>query len=198
MAKTINFKTIQDLLGNISPISALTAKILLASTEIKTIQKNSLIESAGQHTKYQYIVMSGIVRKFLTNTKGEEFTIDFFTDGQAITPAILRSVNFVSFVNLQVISNNATIMFFSNKEMESSLQSNKDIEAFGFKVVMQDAYKRAEREKILLTASGMEKLSWFRKNYPYLENKIPHYYIASFLGLTPTSLSRLRSKKNEY
>jgi len=77
--------------------------------------------------------------------------------------------------------------------MEAKMQSNKDLETFGFKVMMQDAYKRAEREKILLTASGIEKLEWFRKSYPNLENEIPHYYIASFLGMTPTSLSRLRA-----
>ncbi len=195
MTKVIDLKKIQDVLGNISPISVQTAKALLATTEIKIIQKNSLIETAGQRIKFQYVVMSGIVRKFLTNTKGDEFTIDFFTDGQAITPALLRSVDFVSFVNLQVVSNNATIMFFSNKEMEFSMQGNQDLEAFGYKVMMQDAYRRAEREKILLTATGTEKLKWFRLNYPNLENEIPHYYIASFLGLTPTSLSRLRGTK---
>ena len=195
MTKVIDFKTIQDVLGNISPISVQTAKALLATTEIKIIPKNSLIETAGQRVKFQYVVMNGIVRKFVTNTKGDEFTIDFFTDGQAITPALLRSVDFVSFVNLQVVSNNATIIFFSSKEMEFSMQGNQDLEAFGYKVMMQDAYRRAEREKILLTASGIEKLEWFRLNYPNLENEIPHYYIASFLGLTSTSLSRLRGTK---
>ncbi|MBK9292376.1 MAG: Crp/Fnr family transcriptional regulator [Bacteroidetes bacterium] len=187
--------TIKITLSKISPITKQTAIALASATEIRTLEKDTLIETSGQQVKYQFVVLKGIIRKFLTNVRGDEFTTDFFLANQAITPALLRSVDFMSFVNLQVISDKATVMFFSNKEMEATMQGNKDLEAFGFKVMMQDAFKRAEREKILLTASGIEKLEWFRKNYPKLENEIPHYYIASFLGLTPTSLSRLRGSK---
>lgn len=190
-----SYDTIKSTLSKISPISEQTAITLAAATQIQTLEKDTLIETSGQQVKYQFVVVSGIIRKFLTNVKGYEFTTDFFRANQAITPALLRSVDFISFVNLQVISDKATVMFFSNKEMETTMQENKDLKAFGFKVMMQDTFKRVEREKILLTASGKEKLDWFRLNYSNLENEIPHYYIASFLGLTPTSLSRLRSTK---
>ena len=188
----IDFNIIQSTLGETSPVSAQTAISLTSATKIKTLKKNTLLETSGEHIKYQFVVVSGIVRKFLTNAQGDEFTTDFFGVKQAITPAILRSVNFISFVNLEVVSSEATVMFFSLKEMQEIMQGNKDLEAFGYQVMMTEAFKRAEKEKILLTASGIEKLEWFRKNYPNLENQIPHYYIASFLGLTTTSLSRIR------
>lgn len=188
----IDFSIIHHALCETSPISAQTSISLTSSTKMKTLEKNTLIETSGQQIKYQFVVVSGVVRKFLTNTKGEEFTTDFFSAKQAITPALLRSINFISFVNLEVVSSEATVMFFSFKEMQETMQGNKDLEAFGYKVIMTEAFKRAEREKILLTASGIEKLEWLRENYPNLENQIPHYYIASFLGLTTTSLSRIR------
>lgn len=191
----MQLQSIKATLDAISPVSSQTAAALAAATQIKTFEKGTIIEASGQKIKHQYIVVNGIIRKYLTNPNGEEFTVDFYTAYQAITPALLRSVDFVSFVNLEVISSQAIVMLFSNKEMEASMQGNKDLEQFGFKVIMQDAFKRAEREKILLTATGREKLNWFRKNYPNLENEIPHYYIASFLGMTPTSLSRLRKQK---
>lgn len=190
-----DYAIVKDLLGVISPISTQTAMALMSSTKMKRLSKDTMIEVVGEHIKYQFIVINGIIRKYLVNKKGEEFTIDFFTDGCAITPSLLRSVDFISFVNLQVISPEATLLFFSNNEMEATMQGNKDLEIFGYKVMMQDAYKRAEREKILLTSNGYEKLVWFRENYPNLENKIPHYFIASFLGITPTSLSRIRKQK---
>ena len=190
--KEIDFNIIQNTLGEISPVSAQTAMTLISATKIKKLKKNTYIETSGQYIKYQFVVMSGIVRIFLTNAQGDEFTTDFFSAKQAITPALLRSINFISFVNLEVVSNEATVMLFSFEEMQKTMQGNKDLETFGYKVMMTEAFKRAEREKILLTASGIEKLEWFRKNYPNLENQIPHYYIASFLGLTTTSLSRIR------
>lgn len=190
--KPVDFKIIQEMLETISPISVQTAMALVPATQIKVLEKGAMIESAGQFIKYEFVVMSGIARKYLTNIRGDEFTADFFTGGEVITPALLRSNNFNSFANFQVISNNSAIMFFSKKEMEATMQGYKDLELFGFRVIMQEAYKNAKREKILLTASGAEKLEWFRANYPNLENEIPHYYIASFLGLTTTSLSRIR------
>ncbi len=185
----------QTILSNISPISSQTASSLVSAMQLKTYNQGEILEFSGQRIKFQFIIVKGIVRKYLTNADANEFTIDFFTNQQAITPAILRSKNFISFVNLQVISPTAEIMLFSHKEMETTMQGFKDLEIFGHKILMDEAYKRAEREKVLLTASGKEKLEWFRKNYPNLENEIPHYYIASFLGITPTSLSRLRKHK---
>lgn len=188
----IEFKTLMNQLSAVSPISVRTAKELMSATQIKTFKKGTILESSGQVVRFQFFVVEGIVRKFLTNAKGEDFTTDFFTSGHAITPALLRSNNYISFVNLEVISTHAIILCFSRKEMETCMQGNKDLESFGHKVLMNEAYKIAEREKILLTAAGLEKLEWFRMNYHNLENEIPHYYIASFLGITPTSFSRLR------
>ncbi len=190
----VDYQVIKDLVDFTSPISLQTAMALQAAARIQTFKRGAFIESSGQYIKYQYIVMSGIIRKFLTNSKGEFFTVDFFRSGQAITPALLRSIDLVSFVNLEVISQEVTVMAFSILEMEKAMQNNNDLERMGIRVIMQDAFKRAEREKILLTATGLEKLAWFRKNYPGLENEVPHYYIASFLGMTPTSLSRCRKK----
>lgn len=190
-----DYQAIKRALDLISPISPQTAMALEPVTYLRTFPKGALLETAGQYIRYQFFVISGIIRKFLTNAKGEEFTVDFFCEKQVITPTLLRTVDFVSFVNLEVISPQAIVMLFSQKEMEATMQGNKDLEALGFRAIMHDAYKRAEREKILLTATGTEKLEWFRKCYPNLENEVPHYYIASFLGLTPTSLSRLRTQR---
>ncbi|MFN3316478.1 MAG: hypothetical protein ACK40K_06675, partial [Raineya sp.] len=89
--------TIKNILNAISPISEQTATQLISATQIRTFEKGEMLETDGQKIKYQFVVMRGIVRKFLTNPKGEEFTIDFFTANQAITPALLRSVDFLSF-----------------------------------------------------------------------------------------------------
>jgi hypothetical protein len=188
--------TLRDLLTVLAPISPHTAETLLPHTELRTLKKHAFLEQAGQHIQFQFVVKSGIVRKFLTNAKGEEFTVNFFRAGQAVTPALLRGVEFVSFVNLEVISAAAEVYCFSFHGMQQAMEGAKDLERFGFAVMMREAFMMAEREKILLTASGKEKLAWFRKHYPNLENEIPHYHIASFLGLTPTSLSRLRAAKH--
>jgi hypothetical protein len=53
--------------------------------------------------------------------------------------------------------------------------------------------ERREIELVLLQADERYKI--FKQEYPNLENLIPQYHIASYLGVTPTQLSRIRAKK---
>ncbi|WP_448529731.1 Crp/Fnr family transcriptional regulator [Raineya sp.] len=195
MEKVLTDQLIQETLSSIHSISTETARNLLKCTKILKLKKGDFLEKEKQPIRNEYIVVEGIVRLFLLDKKGNEFTINFYQSGQPIAPTLLRSLNFISFVNIQVISSKASVMIFSNELMQKLMNKNQDLEIFGYKVMMIEAFKKAEREKILLTADGIEKLEWLRANYPNLENEVPHYYIASFLGLTPTSLSRLRSQK---
>lgn len=190
--------TLQTILSLISPVSIHTAEQLLPHTHTKRFVKGEFIETAGQRIKYQFIVRRGIIRQFLTNQQGEQFTNGFFTDGQAIPPAIVRGVDFVSYVNLEVLSKEAEIICFSYSGMQQSMEGNKELAMFGYNVIMQHTFERAEREKILLTGTGTEKLEWLRAHYPNIENHVPHYHIASFMGLTPTSLSRIRQQLAEH
>jgi hypothetical protein len=187
-------KQLQEILSKIYPVSIKTAEDLLPYTSSKTFSKGDMIEKSGTKTEFQFIVLDGVVRKFIINDNADEFTIGFFTKGQAVTPAITRSSKFISFVNLEIISNEAEILIFENVAMEQNMSKDQDLKAFGNQVLMQDSLERAEREIVILKADGIEKLNWFREKYPNLENQIPHYYIASFIGLSNTSLSRVRKK----
>lgn len=55
--------------------------------------------------------------------------------------------------------------------------------------------KKFERENQLLTLSALERYDLLEQRYPQLIQQIPAYHIASYLGITPISLSRLRSKR---
>ena len=58
-----------------------------------------------------------------------------------------------------------------------------------FQKLNQQNHSRIE---VLITGDAMAKYKWFLEEYPGLLNRIPHYYVAGFLGMTPTQLSRTR------
>ncbi|MDX2284552.1 MAG: hypothetical protein NW241_10330 [Bacteroidia bacterium] len=185
---------IQEELSRISTVSPRTASQLLEHTALRAMARGELPEQEGEPLRCEYIVLRGIVRAFVRSPEGEEATVNFYTDHQPVTPALMRSVNAVCFLNLEVISPDAELLLFSYAGMTRQMQDNEDLKRFGYQVMMMDAFGRAERERMLLTAPGRDKLRWFRQRFPNLENRIPHYYIASYLGLTPTSMSRLRAQ----
>jgi CRP-like cAMP-binding protein len=59
-------------------------------------------------------------------------------------------------------------------------------------VVENELARKTQHEIFLLKKSAEERYMMFHKMYPHLENRISQYHIASYLGITPVSLSRLR------
>lgn len=190
-------ETIKNALSSVFPVNDDTARQLAGFTRLENFKLNAFLEKDNETVKSEFIVVSGVVRAFIINHKGDEVTVNFFSAGQPVSPTLLRSYNRKCFLNLQVITPEAEILVFDNSTMAEAMQNNRDMQQFGNRVLMQDAFYKAEREVVLLKYSGKEKLNWFRKRFGSLENIVPHYYIASFLGLTPTSLSRLRADQTK-
>jgi CRP-like cAMP-binding protein len=186
-------KVICNALNPYYPISEETSQSLSQFTEIKEYNEGEIIEKENNTVLSEYVVLEGIVRAYIINSKGDDVTINFYLKGKAVTPGLMRSLNNIAFYNLQIMSKKNTLLVFNKSGMESGMQNYDDLGQFGQKVIMQDAIQRIERELVLLKATGKEKLNWLRRRFPNLENEIQHYHIASFLGLTSTSLSRIRA-----
>lgn len=183
---------IQSTLSAYSPITPQTAELLSGASEIVKLSEGDYLEQENDIIRSEFVVLEGIVRGFILNSEGDDATVNFYINGNAITPAIMRGAQNRSVYNIQVISSQATILVFNNTRMEDLMPYNADLQQFGNTVVMLDSLRRVEKEVLLLKETAKNKLAWFRKNYPGLENEIQHYYIASYLGITPTSLSRIR------
>jgi len=76
---------------------------------------------------------------------------------------------------------------------EELMINNLEIRRFGNTVLRNELTRKVDREIGLASLSAKERLLKFREEYPLLENLIPHTHIASYLGITNISLSRLRS-----
>jgi len=57
--------------------------------------------------------------------------------------------------------------------------------------------KKFEKELQLLTLTAAERYQLLQRQYPELEQLVPAYHIASYLGITPISLSRIRAQKSK-
>lgn len=71
--------------------------------------------------------------------------------------------------------------------------NNLEIRDWGNSILKEELIKKTDKEISLASYTAKERLLQFREEYAILENLIPHPIIASYLGITNISLSRLRS-----
>jgi CRP-like cAMP-binding protein len=183
--------TIQNILRNIAPMSASSVKSINALVEEVDIDKSEVFVKKGQFNHQEYFVLEGICRSFVVNHEAEEITISFFAEGSIISPYVSRTTNGKSDLNFQALTD-LKLGMMDAASFENLMVENLEIRHFGNTVLRNELIQKVSKEIDLASAPAKERLLKFRGVYPQMENLVPHQTIASYLGITNISLSRLR------
>jgi CRP-like cAMP-binding protein len=161
---------------------------------LKEHKKNDFFLNQKSIAKYIGFVVRGAFREFYTDKAGREYNKTFCFSGQFTGSYYDLASGKPSNVSIQAMAD-STILIMSYREYKELM--SKD--TFWMKVGYAHAHNllmyKLEKEYQLLTLSAKERYELLLKENPKLEQLVPAYHIASFLGITPISLSRLRSVK---
>lgn len=149
-----------------------------------------LVREGGLATDEVYLAR-GILRAFYRSYDGEEVNVAFFTENHILPPHYFRTKNRISQLNIQALSD-AIIVKFDSVQFTDLRVKHESLFKYGNLVVERELDNKTQREILLLTKSAEERYQAFRELYPGLENYISQYQVASYLGITPVSLSRIR------
>jgi len=158
---------------------------------IKELNKNDYFSKEGQSTRDLGFIFNGILRIYYLNDKGEEWNKHFLQKNDFVASSISPEIK--SITNIQALAK-TTILCIPYSELVKISTEYKEINSFSQKLISSYLEQKQEREIRLLSEEAMNNYLTFKKSYPDLENKIQQYHIASYLGITPTQLSRLRKK----
>jgi CRP-like cAMP-binding protein len=134
---------------------------------------------------------SGVMRGYVYDKDGNEITTHFYQEGDMVIGGYLPNVN-MSFTIEAIedceidVADYKEVMSRVNKDDSITLIINREFEKINKQL--------QSRLVSLLNLNSVEKYELFLEEYPGLVNRIPHYYIAQYLGITPTQLSRARKK----
>lgn len=134
-------------------------------------------------------VIEGVLRGFTINNDGDETTTHFFTETDLVSGNYIP--NIPTTMNIQALED-CLISCADYRKVFSHVNKDKELTSivlFNFQKLNEQNHSRI---RILISGDSLQKYKWFLEAYPNLLNRIPHYHIASFLGMTPTQLSRTR------
>ncbi len=182
---------IKNIINKVYPISEKSFMEIGKLLEIEKYTKGETFISKNKKNDKEYFVLNGICKSYLINPAGEEITISFFVDETVLSPYSIRTPNGISNQNFKALTN-IELASINAKEFANLMTTNIEIKNFAHTVLQNELISKVEKEIGLASLSAKERLLEFRKKYRFLENLIPHTHIASYLGITNISLSRLR------
>lgn len=185
-------KTNQELISKTYPLSSFMVAELESIIEVVTIDKSVDFVQKNTSNSFEYIVADGVCRTYVEDYEGNEATLSFYTQGDVIPPNQVRTVLGKSLYNIQSLTT-VKLLCFSYVDFASMMSKHAELEKWGRTVYDTELQNKVSKELELITLPARERLEKFRQRFPSLENTIPHHYIASYLGISPVSLSRLRA-----
>ena len=155
--------------------------------------KNRTLEEEGKVPKYLYFVVSGFVRLFHYNGKGNEVT----TNINCPTGFITSYMHFInqtkSEENVQCVTD-CELLRITKTNLDLLIDQSMVFKDFSISVFQQALLYHENRSKELAILTAEERYRKLMKNYPDILQNVPLHYIASFLGMNPKSLSRIRKE----
>lgn len=138
-------------------------------------------------------ILEGLIRIYYIDQAGNEVNQHFYQANEMIAPIdVLVSKEPCQYF-IQALEP-TRLMVANYTALSKSGDENPELLRLEIKMFQAIFIKSARREAHLLLGNAEQRYRWFCKEYPELLGRLPQYHIASFLGITAVSLSRLRKK----
>ena len=165
--------------------------LLMSKLKEIYLSKGSMLLQEEQAVKYQYLVIEGCLRTYFLDKHEKEYTIQFAIKDWWISDytAFFSSSN--ALLNIECIKD-AMLLRVSRQDIELLYKEIPALETL-FRKKLERAFASFQRRILgALSQSAKERYVSFVRSYPNIEQSVKNYHIASYLGITNETLSRIR------
>ena len=154
-------------------------------------QRNALVVKPGEYVRHQYFVVQGCLRTYYLDDKDKDYTMQFAVENWWASDYIAYYSETKSSLYVECIEA-VQLLAISKSNLNLLFQELPALEHF-FRRQLESAFV-AFQKRILanLHKPAEERYEDFLNSYPTIEQRVKNYQIASYLGITPESLSRIR------
>jgi len=175
-------------------LSAEAEEFLYSISKEKTLPKGEVLIRQGQVVKNTFFVIEGCLRSYVIDRNGKEHTLQFAIKDWWISDYISIHTNELATLTVECLTESKVIEF-NAKELDGIHARFPEFESYQRHNLERHVVSLHKRIINQLQLSAPERYDLFLKQYPDIEQYTRNYHIASYLGITQQSLSRIRVEK---
>lgn len=177
----------------ISPLTEETWQVVAPLFRGQTLRKQDHFALASRVETTAAYITEGILRAYYRTANGQEYNKTFFMADDFIGAFSSLVTGQPNAINIQALTP-CQLLVADYAALTALYDQHPDWERFARRLAELYFVYKEQREVELALLNADERYVRFRDDYPGLEQCIPQYQVASYLGITPTQLSRVRAK----
>ena len=183
---------IEQILDQISPLSSQSIQLIADKMQLIQLPKNTTLIDADKVEKKLYFIKKGIVRAYIIDD-GKEITFWFGKEGDLILSMRSYVENKISYETIELMED-CELYEVKSSDLQLFYATNLEIANWGIKLAEIELIKTEERFISRQLGTAIDRYKKLLEENPSLINRVQLGYIASYLGISQVTLSRIRAE----
>ena len=166
---------------------------IAADLKYQKFEKGAILLKTGDLCQHSFFVEKGLLRSYMLDETGKEHVIQFAPENWFIVDRSSVYFNDPSEINIEAIEDTEVVLIGEDFICKAN-ETSPIFSRFNDKLLHNHIRQMQKRINLLLGATAEKRYLSFIQMYPDLLLRVPQWMIASYLGITPESLSRVRKE----
>jgi CRP-like cAMP-binding protein len=187
------FELLYKKITAISPVNEEEFSHFKTSFVLKKLRKRQYLLQEGDVCRYQAFVVKGILRSFTVDEKGSEHILQFASEGWWMADLSSYLTNEPSFLNIEALED-VELLLLTKPSWEEAMKKIPALEHY-FRIILQNHLVSTQKRLLQsLAETAEEKYKRFLATYPECVQRVPQHMVASYIGVSRETLSRVRKQ----
>jgi len=187
-------ESIQNYISRFVSLTPEELSVVENCMQLREFPKKTMLLNAGDVCNFEAYVLKGCIREYFIDHKGQELTLEFAVEDWWVSDITSFENQTPSIMYIETLED-CELLVLSRAAKDELLARVPKLERM-FRLMIQ-RHLSVLQKRLFRTVSytAMDKFEEFLRRYPSLPQRVSQHYIASYLGITPEFLSKLRKRQ---